>query len=846
MEDDEVGDDGDEAGVDGLEYQMTRATDDDDLTSCTPVPRMSHPFRDFRARKRSNRLSTEQQLEICIQYLEKTENRCRLWSGPRKNSSPFSKCRCIGWLSDAEKSDEREGVATYMMNFFDKTKEERQRLLIEWIRYTQNQVHPRRFFIPVTDRVPVVIDGGEEEKELAKQYTVKIGALRAHLICRSALGFILDISKDAWSTCAKAVKLNIIPQHGNKYCRSGKGKQFDKNIKPDLDRHMKHIQRLAEPQSTRAVRDAVGALTLKDKEDDVLYLPTHLSKRQIYEDFCLKRGHCMLITAKGYVSQNPPTTAKSIPAWSTFLLSYWKREWPKLRLGKPSEDVCNLCHTFHQRFKYRSLTKNKDAMDELDDSEEVGLGTFYSSPGLTVPSPEKRKGTTTVPQQLPSPVEVAPITGTRAYHGFCLEAIETEFGEALKEAQLHVLQEAGQRQLCNKKIDEAEWDYANPKHHEDTKRCIVMDFSQNISLPQVGASQPGKTYYMSPLRVFVFGIVNCGPPGGELYSYVYHEGQAHKGGDNVASMMMLFLEEMDWLGDPSADGYKKGKELTIIMDNCAGQNKNNTVLRLANLIVEAGYFETVNMIFYVVGHTKNACDRWFNTLKARYSHSNLWTMNQVLNSLRTHKRIHVSEIKKGDMKRWEKWLNKYYRRIETGKTSSGHIFTATAGATSLTIKTDNLGTHPIHVQEMKKRVATIDSDERLKLLQTREGIEPCPTPGISGIKQIELYKKWRSIVPPQYWHLTCPKPSPEVFATELQRQRVSREKFFEKSNKRKGILAKPTRGRGRPKKKKPLPSSELKAPPPEAARSPSIGTIDTNSTNVDDIDEIGGLKLASL
>ena len=41
-----------------------------------------------------------------------------------------------------------------------------------------------------------------------------------------------------------------------------------------------------------------------------------------------------------------------------------------------------------------------------------------------------------------------------------------------------------------------------------------------------------------------------------------------------------------------------GGELTFIMDNCAGQNKNNMVLHLAAYLVEAGYFKTVNFVFW--------------------------------------------------------------------------------------------------------------------------------------------------------------------------------------------------------------------------------------------------------
>jgi hypothetical protein len=63
---------------------------------------------------------------------------------------------------------------------------------------------------------------------------------------------------------------------------------------------------------------------------------------------------------------------------------------------------------------------------------------------------------------------------------------------------------------------------------------------------------------------------------------------------------------------------KPGKKLTVAMDNCGGQNKNNIVLRLAPYLVEMGYFKTVVFAFYVRGHTKNARDRTFNQMKLKY------------------------------------------------------------------------------------------------------------------------------------------------------------------------------------------------------------------------------------
>mmetsp|Transcript_71513 Transcript_71513/g.198012 ORF Transcript_71513/g.198012 Transcript_71513/m.198012 type:complete len:128 (-) Transcript_71513:149-532(-) len=35
-------------------------------------------------------------------------------------------------------------------------------------------------------------------------------------------------------------------------------------------------------------------------------------------------------------------------------------------------------------------------------------------------------------------------------------------------------------------------------------------------------------------------------------------------------------------------------------------------------------------------------------------------------------------------------------------------------------------------------------------------------PGLRPIKQMEMFEKWRDVVPREYWNDTCPKPAQEV------------------------------------------------------------------------------------
>lgn len=76
--------------------------------------------------------------------------------------------------------------------------------------------------------------------------------------------------------------------------------------------------------------------------------------------------------------------------------------------------------------------------------------------------------------------------------------------------------------------------------------------------------------------------------------FVYHEGQAKRGPDEVCSFFKTFLDNIP------AD--KKYDELLVYADNCAGQNKNHAVSRFLLALTDTGRFKHVKQIFPVVGH----------------------------------------------------------------------------------------------------------------------------------------------------------------------------------------------------------------------------------------------------
>ena len=132
------------------------------------------------------------------------------------------------------------------------------------------------------------------------------------------------------------------------------------------------------------------------------------------------------------------------------------------------------------------------------------------------------------------------------------------------------------------------------------------------------------THAKQPMIVPAFGIVDCSTDHNHLYAYIYSEKEGNKGANDVVSLIMKFLKESGYL-----DGNRRLK-LTIMCDNCTGQNKNNCVLRLAPYLVECQYFKRVCIAYFVAGHTKNDCDMRFNNMKHEYNKKNCFTMEQLV------------------------------------------------------------------------------------------------------------------------------------------------------------------------------------------------------------------------
>jgi hypothetical protein len=196
------------------------------------------------------------------------------------------------------------------------------------------------------------------------------------------------------------------------------------------------------------------------------------------------------------------------------------------------------------------------------------------------------------------------------------------------------------------------------------------------------------------------------------------------------------------------------------MDNCGGQNKNSVVLRLDLYLVEMRYFLTVEFIFYIRGHTKNACDRMFNRVKLKYHKKDIFSWSQFLETLDTKEHVRIVYAQEAMFKDYGALLDKFYVSFKAGTIQKNHIFKVEHINEKLNIQCAVHNGAPFVNQPMLKRGQVLGEDRTAAI--DAFVVAVLNPPGLCPIKQVELYKKFRPFVPRRFWEETCPKPRDEV------------------------------------------------------------------------------------
>lgn len=181
---------------------------------------------------------------------------------------------------------------------------------------------------------------------------------------------------------------------------------------------------------------------------------------------------------------------------------------------------------------------------------------------------------------------------------------------------------------------------------------LVFDYMQNISLPKIPVQE---IFYLRQLTLNVFCVFNTNTD--TAHYYVYHEGQAHKGPDEVSSFLMHYIQNFV---------PESVTELHLFSDNCPGQNKNHTLSRVCLGLTDTGRFKTVKQFFPLRGHSYNPCDRKFSVIKRPIKKCDrIYTPREVCELIANAEKSHpgtVTPVETDMIVAYSKWWPMFYKK----------------------------------------------------------------------------------------------------------------------------------------------------------------------------------------
>ena len=353
-----------------------------------------------------------------------------------------------------------------------------------------------------------------------------------------------------------------------------------------LREHFNELLGLGEVRATKFIKKIVDGMqntTTKDDDDGSVFLPATNGIRPMYYRYMKDLGYSAAPNADGtveltWVGEGSGATKDGfeeegdgelgvleVPQPFVHLSTYrriWKREYPQLKVSRPSEDLCALCVMFRNRHQHlarhttnqpgahlncpeddKLFLDNPDSDEEEsdeDDDEDINpkqvLAEGNTNPTSNEP-PAAPVGQSDARTENPEAMtESAPVDHTPTEEEASTMAHELKNPadqrreEMLLRAALHVTMAKAQRELYVLAVQNAVNDELLFKPHSTKSYCCVVDYGQNMDLPVFHKEQPGPAYYYSPFTVNNCGVVNHSHkyPNREvkahLHVYVYHEG----------------------------------------------------------------------------------------------------------------------------------------------------------------------------------------------------------------------------------------------------------------------------------------------------------------------------------
>lgn len=137
---------------------------------------------------------------------------------------------------------------------------------------------------------------------------------------------------------------------------------------------------------------------------------------------------------------------------------------------------------------------------------------------------------------------------------------------------------------------------------DETHVAVCFDLQKMLPTPALHTS---KAYYLRQLWTYNFCIHNI--KSGVGYMFVWHEGQASRGCQEIASCLLKFIQSLP----------EHVTQITAFSDNCGGQNKSKIIVKFWLYIIAKTQIKTVHHRFLISGHSFNECDKNFGLIEIK-------------------------------------------------------------------------------------------------------------------------------------------------------------------------------------------------------------------------------------
>ena len=277
-------------------------------------------------------------------------------------------------------------LVSYLVLFERKSKYEQDSIILQWVIYRFKITGPNGWPI---DGYHVPFDGSCFDGK--EWLTDKI---RTHYLCVRGLQSVLGIGKHRWRIIGLVSKSTaIMPRQISSMNAAMKA---DDPRSTPLKYHLDYLLELGEVRATRVVATwgsdgGVQGHANRDNTVDMVYLPISMGYRNCYKRYMHSLGYkirCKPDEAK-YIVDGIIDGKPSDHGYVSFSAYYnkWKREYHRLKVSRPAEDICNHCFVFANRHRYlanHSTTETLATMVAASTTTTTSASTMTTTKTATV------------------------------------------------------------------------------------------------------------------------------------------------------------------------------------------------------------------------------------------------------------------------------------------------------------------------------------------------------------------------------------------------------------------------------------------------------------------------------